>query len=50
MNLPSPGPGRPHHDSYSQPSRGYSLGELVFLVLATPAALVGIPALIEAVL
>lgn len=32
--LPQPGPGRPHHAAYSEPSQGASLLELVVVVLA----------------
>lgn len=32
--LPEPGPGRPHHASYSEPQRGMSLLELLIWILA----------------
>lgn len=40
--LPSPGPGRPHHESYSEPMRGVSLLQaavIVLIVLALALAL-----------
>lgn len=32
-DLPEPGPGRPHHRSYSEPGRGASLLEVVVTVI-----------------
>jgi len=48
MTLPSPGPGRPQHPSYSEPSVPESWGELVFLVLVGPA-LIGLRILAEGI-
>lgn len=33
MSLPTPGPGRPHYPSYSEPQRGIALADLLLLVL-----------------
>ena len=44
MSLPSPGPGRPHHSSYSQPGPTMTVFEaLVFIVAVVVfAALIGL--------
>jgi hypothetical protein len=38
VSLPTPGPGRPQHPSYSDPSQGATLAELLFWILIGPVA------------